>query len=132
MPWGHETLSGLLYWKDFAISEDYCFRHDPVIKPIISTFNWRPFKGLLIALKRKKELRLLTRQITDGLNSEKKNRIIRIFVLQLKDHLVACLLTEDVFVEEDFTLDWLLDEVMVEGGEGGVHDEGDQEEKQRK
>ena len=42
------------------------------------------------------------------------------------------LLTEDVFVEEDFTLDWLLDEVMVEGGEGGVHDEGDQEEKQRK
>ena len=79
----------------------------------------------MIALKRKKELRLLTRQITDGLNSEKKNRIIRIFVLQLKDHLVACLLTEDVFVEEDCALDWLLDEVMVEGGEGGVHDEGD-------
>ena len=35
-------------------------------------------------------------------------------------------------VEEYGALDWLLDEVIVEGGEGGVHDEGDEEEKQRK
>ena len=45
---------------------------------------------------------------------------------------VLSFLTEDVLVEEDCTLDRLLDEVMVDGGECGVHDEGDEEEKQRK